>query len=112
MFNWVGATEIMVLIAILMSVSIIILEWRRRREWKHRNGWYRRGADGGNAKAHYFRFGGRYVPLVSFFRYYSLCGRTYRDPLGDWERILEPSPSIACTKCMDLLKKRSEPLPA
>jgi len=111
-FKWVVATKMIVLVALLMSLSIIILECRRRREWKHRYGWYRRGADGENAKAHYFHFGGGYVPLVSFLRYYSLCRRTYLHPLGDWERIDEPGPSIACTKCMDLLKKRSELLPA
>jgi len=94
-----GTTEVMVIVAILMTVSIIILEWKRRREWKHGYGWYRRGVDGANAKAHYFRFGGERVPRVSFLRYYSLCRRWYLDPLGNWKRIEDPSLHIMCTKC-------------
>ena len=108
MFDWVGTTEVMVIVATLMSVSIIFLEWKRRREWKHKYGWYRRGSEGANAKAHYFRFGGEYVPSVSFVRYYSLCRRKHLDPLGNWERMEEPSPSVTCTKCMDLLKSKKK----
>ena len=112
MFEGVGVTETMVLAAMLMSVGIVILEWRRWRAWRHRYGWYRRGADGAGAEAHYFGFGGTHVPFFSFLRYRSLCGRIYLDPLGSWEREEEPGPGIACDKCMDLLKKRSVPLPA
>ena len=108
MLEWVGITEVMVIGAILMSVSIIILEWKRRREMKHEYGWYRRGSDGVNAKAHYFRFGGEYVPSVSFVRYYSLCRRKYLDPLGNWERIEDPSPDVMCTKCMDFIRRKKK----
>ena len=108
MFDWVGTTEMMVIVVMLMSVSIIFLEWKRRREWKHEYGWYRRGSDGANAKAHYFRFGGKHVPLFSFVRYYSLCSRKYLDPLGNWERIEAPSSGIMWTKCMDLLRKKKK----
>ncbi len=108
MFDWVGATEATVIVVMLISVGIIFLEWKRRSEWKHGYGWYRRGADGADASAHYFRFGGEYVPLFSFLRYYSLCRRIYLDTLGDWERMKDPGPSITCTKCMDLLKNRKK----
>lgn len=109
MLEWIDIVEVMVIVAILMFVSIMILEWKRRREWKHEYGWYRRGSDGVNAKAHYFRFGGESVPSVSFVRYYSLCKGKYLDPLGNWERIEDPSLDVMCTKCMDLLvRKRSQ----
>jgi hypothetical protein len=105
-FEWVYTTEVIVIVATLISVIIIFLEWKRRREWKHEYGWYRRGADGANAKAHYFRFGGEHVPSVSFVRYYSLCRRKYLDPLGNWERIEDSDLRIMCAKCMDLRRKK------
>ena len=108
MLDWVSIIEVMVIGAILTSVSIIILEWERRREWKHDYGWYRRGSDGANAKAHYFRFGGEYVPSVSFVRYYSICRRKYLDPLGNWGRIEDPSPDVLCTKCMDIIMRKKD----
>lgn len=108
MFDWVGTTEVMGTVALLMSVSIIFIEWKRKREWKHKYGWYRRGVDGAITKAHYFHLGGKQEPLISFARYYSLCRRTYLDPLGNWERIEEPSPDTMCPKCMGFLGRKKK----
>ena len=94
MFDWVGTTEALVVAAMVMSVIIIFLSWRKR--MKRNGGWYRRGADGANAKAHYFGFGGKHMPFLSFVRDYSLCRRKYLDPLGNWERIEDPCPRIIC----------------
>ena len=73
---------------------------------KNEYGWYRRGADGVNAKAHCFLFSGERVPLISFARYRSLCRRIYLDPLGNWERIEDPSSDTMCTKCMDVVRRK------
>jgi len=81
-------------------------------------GWYRSGWDnpvrfrGANAKAHCFLFSGERVPLISFARYRSLCRSIYLDPLGNWERIEDPSSDTMCTKCMDVVrrKKGEDPL--
>lgn len=108
MLEWVSITEVMVIVVILMSISIIILEWKRRRKWKYEDGWYRRSSDGANAKVYYFRFGGEHVPFVSFVRYYSLCRRKYLDPLGNWEKIEDPSPDVMCTKCMDFIRRKKK----
>jgi len=97
-------------VCVVIGINILVigrfLAWRKFK--RHEYGWYRRGVDGANAEAHCFLFTGERVPLISFNRYYSLCRKKYLDPLGNWERMEEPSPSITCTKCMDLLRNKTK----
>ena len=99
----------MVFVVIGISILVIGKFSASRRFKKGEYGWYRRGVDGTNAKAHCFLFIGERVPLISFARYYSVCRRKYLDPLGKWERIEDPSPDIMCTKCMDFIREKEGP---
>ena len=78
-----------------------------RRLKKGEYGWYRRGVDGANAKAHCFLFTGERVPLISFRRYYALCRRTLLNHRGNWKRIEDPSPDITCPVCMDMVMRKT-----
>jgi len=96
-----------VYIVIAILIFVIGRFSASRRSKKGEYGWYRRGLDGANAKAHCFFFTGERVPLMPFFPY-SFCRRRYLSPLGNWERIEDPSPDIMCTKCMDFIRRKKK----
>ncbi len=99
-----GNTDAMTVVAILMSVGAILLWWVRKRAWRHGHGWYRSSLEGPNARAHYFQYGGDYVPRILFAWYYSLCRRKYLH--SSCERIEDTSPDIMCSKCMDFIRRK------
>ena len=98
------------LVFIVIGISTFVIGgfFASRRFKKGEYGWYRRGVDGANAKAHCFLFTGERVPLIPFARYYSFCRRWYLSPLGNWERIEDSSPDIMCTKCMDYIARKKK----
>lgn len=96
----------LIFIAIGIGIFIIDRFLARRKFNKGEYGWYRRGLDGANAKAHCFLFTGERVPRISFRKYYSFCRRTYLNSLGNWKRIENPAPDIMCTKCMDFIGRK------
>ena len=98
------------LVLVIIGIAILVIGGfsGSRRFKKGEHGWYRRGLDGANAKAHCFLFTGERVPLLSFVRSYSLCRGKYLDPLGNWERIDDPSPDVVCSKCMDFISRKKK----
>ena len=95
---------------VVIGISIFVIGGfsGSRRLKKGEHGWYRRGMDGADAKAHCFLYTGERVPLISFNRTYSLCRGKYLDPLGNWERIEDPGPEVMCTKCMDFIRRKKK----
>jgi len=97
-------------VCVVIGVAIIVIgRFSALGKFKrHEYGWYRRGYNDANAKAHCFLFTGERVPRISFNRYLSFCRRIYLHPFGNWERIEDPSPDIMCSKCMDYIRKKKQ----
>jgi len=97
-----------VFVVIVISMFVFGRFSGSRRLKKGEYGWYRRGVDGADAKAHCFLFTGERVPPLSFVRYYSLCRGKYLDPLGNWERIEAPSSDAVCSKGMEFIMRKKK----
>ena len=95
---------------IVIGIAILVIDgFSTSRKFKRGEyEWYHSGWDGANARAHCFLFTGERLPRISFRRYYSFCRRKGLTPLGNWERIEDPSPRIMCIKCRDLEAKKKK----